>query len=114
MRVHVQSSRVYQSPLRVMPYSMWSVCSVAWRLREIFVFAPDGIFVIYIYIYIFFLHLSFSEHSLINNTLGRGAPAALRPPWRPSVPVPTRRLFYPFVINKLRLFQVFEPFTYNI
>ena len=29
------------------------------------------------------------------NTLGRGAPAALRlrPPWRPSIPVPTRRRF---------------------
>jgi len=25
------------------------------------------------------------------NTLGRGAPAALRPPWRPSVPVLTRQ-----------------------
>jgi len=38
-----------------------------------------------------------------NNTLGRGAPAALRPPWRPSVPVPTRRLFYAFLTYLSRL-----------
>jgi len=36
-----------------------------------------------------------------NNTLGRGAPAA-RPPWRPSVPVPS-------VV--LRISNVFEPLT---
>ena len=49
MRVHVQSSRVYQIPLRVMPHSMWSVCSAAWRLWEIFVFTPNGIFLLYIF-----------------------------------------------------------------
>jgi len=36
-----------------------------------------------------YLYHSQSEHKLIT----RGAPAALRPPWCPSVPVPTRRRF---------------------
>jgi len=95
MRVHVQSSRVYQSPLRVMPHSMRSVCSVAWRLREIFVFTPNGIF--------FFLRCRSQ-----NNTLGSDPPAALRPPWRPSVPVPTRRLLYAFLTYLSRLRNIKE------
>ena len=40
--------------------------------------------------FVFFTH-SFSEPK--PKTLRRGAPAALRPPWRPSVPVLNHRRF---------------------
>ena len=59
---------------------------------------PQRYLYIYIYIYIYFFN-----YRSQNNTLGRGTPAALRPPWRPSVPVPTCRLFYAFLTYLSRL-----------
>jgi hypothetical protein len=44
-RVHLQLSRARQSPLQVVPHSLWSVCAVAWRLQGDAVPTPIGVFV---------------------------------------------------------------------
>jgi len=53
---------------------------------------PKVYYICYIYIYIFFFFIIHYHYIVLRtppNTLGRGAPAALRPPWRPSaVPPP--------------------------